>query len=146
MAQDVSRDLVVSLHSISAYYANGTVFSLLTAPIWTFIDSTLPYIYLPVEVCQAFERSLGLVWNTTYEMYFVDDDLHGRLMDSNLNIKLKLANTENDKAVVEISLPYASFDLVIGFPLMADSLRYFPLLRAADENQYTLGRTFLQEA
>jgi len=43
-------------------------------------------------------------------------------------------------------LPYAAFDLVADYPLVIDSSRYFPLMRAANESQYTLGRTFLQEA
>ncbi|KAL9030785.1 MAG: hypothetical protein Q9180_006874, partial [Flavoplaca navasiana] len=45
-----------------------------------------------------------------------------------------------------IELPYAAFDLIAERPLMKNATRYFPLMRAADESQYTLGRTFLQEA
>jgi len=45
-----------------------------------------------------------------------------------------------------IQLPYAAFDLVASHPLVESSSRYFPLKRASNTRQYTLGRTFLQEA
>lgn len=45
-----------------------------------------------------------------------------------------------------VTLPYAAFDLTAEYPLVSNSSRYFPLQRAANDTQYTLGRTFLQEA
>lgn len=47
---------------------------------------------------------------------------------------------------VEITLPYAAFDLTVAYPIEFNSTNYFPLKRAANDTQYTLGRTFLQEA
>lgn len=79
LAADISRDLVVGLQSMSSTITNGTTTQqqlLLPNPIRTFIDSTLPYIYLPIEACQLFEKTLGLVWDSTLEMYWVNDTLH----------------------------------------------------------------------
>lgn len=45
-----------------------------------------------------------------------------------------------------ISLPYSAFDLNISWPHVESSTYYFPLKRAANDTQYTLGRAFLQEA
>ena len=146
--QDVSRDLVVVLQSVTADFRNGSAISLLSDPIVTFIDSTIPYLYLPSEACQEFERVFGLVWNTTYQAYFVDENLHQRLLQANNNITFRLADSETSSATVDISLPYASFDLLMDYPLLPSNLsgtRYFPLMRAANDSQYTLGRTFLQE-
>jgi len=47
---------------------------------------------------------------------------------------------------VRIVLPYAAFDLKAEYPLVQNTSYYFPLKHAANETQYTLGRTFLQEA
>ncbi len=114
--------------------------------IWTFIDSTIAYIYLPTKACQLFETAFGLEWNTTYQTYFVDDATHDRPLAANPEITFKLGNSMTGGDVVDIVLPYASFDLVSDYPITPSSLRYFPLVRATNESQYTLGRTFLQEA
>lgn len=103
-------------------------------------------MYLPSEACRIFEDSFGLVWNSTYQTYFVDEGLHESLLAANLNITFQLGNSETGGATVDIVLPYASFDLVSEYPITPSSLRYFPLVRAANDSQYTLGRTFLQEA
>jgi hypothetical protein len=49
---------------------------------------------------------------------------------------------------VSISFPYAAFDLTAKPPyqLINKTSRYFPLRRAENDTEYTLGRTFLQEA
>ena len=149
LQQDVSRDLVVGLQSITADSVNGSSIELLSNSIYTFIDSTIPYIYLPLDACQAFERTLGLVWNTTYDMYFVDDDLHQSLLNENYNFTFRLGNLKDGGQTVEISLPYSSFDLNLDYPLVPQNMsggHYFPLMKASNDTQYTLGRTFLQES
>ena len=146
---DISRDLTVSLHSVTAKYADDSVVSLLSEPIWTFIDSTTPDIYLPLDVCKKFEKTFGLVWNVTHQKYFVDDDQHEKLMAENNTFTFELGNDETGGPTVDITLPYSSFDLAMDYPLIASNLsgiRYFPLQRAANSSQYTLGRAFLQEA
>ncbi|KAL9128508.1 MAG: hypothetical protein Q9217_002835 [Psora testacea] len=130
LAPDVTRDLVVGLQSITSTTANHSTTSLLPSPILTFIDSSQPQIYLPIESCQAFENAFGLVWNQTDEMYWVDDNLHQILLTTNPNITFAIGNSLTGGPTVDIVLPYASFDLQ----------------RADNESQYTLGRTFLQEA
>lgn len=149
LAPDISRDLVVGLQSIKAVngYNNGSAISLLSQPILTFIDSTLPYIYLPLSACQAFERTFGLIWNDTAEMYWIDDALHQEFLSNDPNITFTIGDTEVPEGpTVDIVLPYASFDLEAKNPFVVNSTRYFPLQRATNDSQYTLGRAFLQEA
>ena len=146
LASDVQRDLVVSLRSITVSYRNGSVTPFLSNAIWTFIDSTIAPIYLPTDVCQVFEKAFGLQWNATYQTYFVDDATHNRLMAAEPDITFRLGNLMDGGDVVDITLPYSSFDLVSDYPITPSSVRYFPLVRATNEGQYTLGRTFLQEA
>ena len=146
LAPDVGRDLVVGLQSIKSTYANGSSQSFLPSPILSFIDSTIPYIYLPIEACQVFEAEFGLVWNSTTNLYLLDDSTHRGLLASNPQFIFTIGNDKTNPTTVDINLPYASFDLEISPPALPNATYYFPLRRAANETQYTLGRSFLQEA
>ena len=149
LASEATRDLVVGLNSIHCTSTNESTTqqrSLLPSPILTFIDSTLPYIYLPHEACEQYERTLGLYWNETNEMYWVNDTLHESLMSSNLTFTFSIGDTNAEGPTVQIVLPYASFDLEVKYPFENETTRYFPLQQAVNESQYTLGRAFLQEA
>ena len=149
LASDITRDLVVGLQKIYLTTSDdsGTRQDfLLPNPIHTFIDSTLPYIYLPIEACQRFEKTLGLAWDSTQQMYWVNDTLHKYLLSKSLSFTFTIGNTIDKDPVVQIALPYASFDLEVKYPFEADTTRYFPLQQAVNESQYTLGRTLLQEA
>ena len=109
------------------------------------VDSTIPYIYLPQQICENFEKAFDLEWNDTASAYWVNDTLHDSLSNSNASVDFKLGIQGNSETV-NISLPYAAFDLKASYPLMQPSGRYFPLKRAENESQYLLGRTFLQES
>ncbi|KAL8791774.1 MAG: hypothetical protein Q9195_005650 [Heterodermia aff. obscurata] len=149
LASDVTRDLVVGLHSVTSTSSNDSITqqtSLLPTPILAFIDSTLPYIYLPLEACKKFERTLGLSWSETDAMYWVSDTLHKRLVASNINFTFTIGDSTTGGSTVQIVLPYASFDLEVKSPFEPQTMRYFPLQQAYNESEYTLGRAFLQEA
>ena len=120
--------------------------SLLPTPVLAFIDSTLPYIYLPLEACKKFEQTLGLSWSETDAMYWVSDTLHKRLVASNINFTFTIGDSTAGGPTVQIVLPYASFDLKVKSPFEPKTMRYFPLQQAYNESEYTLGRAFLQEA
>lgn len=145
-APDISRDLVVGLQAIGLTDANGKSASLLPSGILTFIDSTIPYIYLPLEACQAFEKELDLVWNASSQLYLVNDTLHKTLQARKLNFTFQLGNLATGGQSVNITFPYDSFALTVGQPLVSNLTRYFPLKRSTNDTQYTLGRAFLQEA
>lgn len=137
-----ARDLTVDIESI-LYKVGNLSKSLSNETIPAFIDSTIPYLYLPLSVCEAFEDAFGLTWNDIVQAYLVNDTLHSYLQSQNATVMFSLGSSPN---AVSISLPYAAFDLTASYPLLTDASRYFPLMRAANESQYTLGRTFLQEA
>jgi hypothetical protein len=146
MSPDSSRDLVVGLQQISSTDKDSQRTTLLSSGILTFVDSTLPYIWLPLEACQAFERAFGLTWNATAQLYLVNDSLHTSLKARNPQFNFKLGTSKEGGDSFDIVLPYDSFDLLARPPLVANATRYFPLKRAANDTQYTLGRAFLQEA
>lgn len=61
------------------------------------------------------------------------------------HVKAPLTNCPQ-QTTQNIELPYAAFDLQASYPYYETPTRYFPIRRAANETQYTFGRTFFQEA
>ena len=141
---DTSRDLIVPIQSITSDIGNAP---LLTSVIYAYIDSLVPHIWLPLQVCRAFEQAFDLTYNETAELYFVNDTLHDRLVSTNPNVTFKLGlpgSTNNNE--IEIVMHYGSFDLMADYPVVNNATRYFPLKQAQNDSQYTLGRAFLQDA
>jgi hypothetical protein len=138
---DADKDLTVQIDSIST----DKEVSLLSSPILAFLDSTVPYIYLPTSACTLFEDAFGLVWNDTAQLYLVNTTQHALLQAQNPNVTFTIGSNYTSSKV-NITLPYAAFDLTASYPLVSSTSRYFPLRRANDSTQYTLGRTFFQEA
>ncbi|RDL30347.1 Acid protease [Venustampulla echinocandica] len=121
------------------------------------IDSTTPYLWLPPSVCDRFAQTLGLSYNSSLELYTFDGNSsqHDVLQKSQLSFTFSLSDISASPEAVNITLPYAAFDLKLTFPFPAlnttygapdSSKNYFPLKRAVNEAQYTIGRAFLQEA
>ena len=146
MASDISRDLVVNVESILFNDRAVQNRNLSSGPYLVFIDPTVPEIWLPKEACSNFEDAFGLVYNSTINRYLINDTLHDTLQKQNASVSFILSDSQNRAATVNINLPYASFDLSLGPPIVDVVQNYFPLRRAANETQYTLGRTILQES
>lgn len=143
---DISRDLLVGLQSIEYSDTKTAGRQLLSEGILTFIDSTVPHIWLPLSVCKAFESAFGLKYDNTTDLYLVNSTLHDALTKQNASISFVLGNRVRGGETVNITFPYASFDLQVSSPIVSEPTRYFPLRRADNDTQYTLGRTFLQES
>ena len=124
----------------------GQSTSLLPKSINMFIDSTVPYIWLPLEACMQFEQAFGLTYDSSSSLYLVNDTLHSTLVQQNASVVFTIANNVGGGPTADIVLPYASFDLEASWPLVENKTKYFPLQRATNDTQYVLGRTFLQEA
>lgn len=144
MADDLTRDLVVALQSIR--YSGSSSATLLSHSIDIFIDSTDPNIWLPGDACEAFEKAFGLTLDSKTGLYLVNETHHNTLLDSNAEVSFRLSDVKSGGDTVTIVLPYAAFDLTAEYPLVDNSSYYFPLKRASNSTQYTLGRTFFQEA
>ncbi|KAI9788686.1 MAG: hypothetical protein M1816_006737 [Peltula sp. TS41687] len=136
---DKTKDLLVGIRSIDV---GGS--PLLSKGIEAFIDSLVPYICLPLEVCQAFETAFGLVWNENSTLYLVSEDRHNQLIKQNPNVTFTLGPSLTGGNTVDIVMPYMSF--ILDIVANKTQTRYFPLRRAQDDTQYTLGRVFLQHA
>jgi hypothetical protein len=145
--EDDARDLTVSVRSIGIESKSGGSKSLHDQGFSAVIDSGVSHYWLPPDACRAFEEAFKLVWNETVGLYFINEDQHTRLQAENPSVTFTLGNNMSGGSEVTLSLPYASFELRINaeYPLVPGWSRYFPVRKAMDPMQYTLGRAFLQE-
>lgn len=148
-SDDSSRNLMVGVQSISSTDQKGANSDLL-APgdgFMAYVDSSVAQIWLPLKACQAFEKAFGITFDETSQLYLVNSSLHSQLQTLNASVTFELGAGTSGGETINITLPYDSFDLLVEPPTpgVANNTRYFPLRRAANESQYTIGRTFLQE-
>jgi hypothetical protein len=122
--------------------------------LFTLLDSMLPDIWLPEDVCKIFEDKFHLQWNNTWNMYLVSQEQRAQLIDENTSVSFELASESNLEKTATITLPYRAFDREVKYPLVnitddTTTMYYFPLKSMASKsNKYggVLGRTFFQEA
>ncbi|KAL8856186.1 MAG: hypothetical protein Q9178_007224 [Gyalolechia marmorata] len=144
-SSQTARQLLVSIQAISVTNSRGPS-QLLTQGMVALIDSTVPHLWLPSAACQAFEDAFGIQFDPITNLYLVDDNQHDAMVEQNAEVTFQLGTSLNGGDIISITLPYASFDLETGPPFVKSQRKYFPLRRAKDETQFTLGRAFLQEA
>lgn len=118
------------------------------------IDSSTPYLWLPETVCLRFEKALGLTYDKNVRLYTFSNDSTQPdvLVNWNLTFNFIIADLPASSKVVSLTLPYSAFDLELTYPFpdlnknqSSPATKYFPLRKADNDTQYTLGRAFLQE-
>lgn len=107
-------------------------------------DSIVPQMWLPLEACKIFEDAFNLTWSDSVETYILTQDSHHGLLQENPSVVFTLSSGE-DGSAGNFTLSYSVFDLQMDYPYVASPTPYFPLKRANNPQQYTLGRMFLQE-
>lgn len=145
---ETSKLLTVAVDSIMASDTLKGTFSLTSGAYFSVIDSTAPHLWLPTSVCAQFEQAFGLTYDPKTDLYLVNDTIHQQLLAKNPSVTIKLSNSLANSAsnYTNIMLPYGAFDLQASYPYYPNATNYFPIRRAANDTQYILGRTFLQEA
>ncbi|KAF2873134.1 aspartic peptidase domain-containing protein [Massariosphaeria phaeospora] len=145
---DPSRLLTVGVESITATNTLKGTYSLSSDAHFSLVDSTVPHLWLPRDICDHFEEAFGLTYDPQTDFYIVNDTTHDELKSRNPSITIKLVNSLEDTTTnyTNIILPYAAFDLQASYPYYSNATNYFPIRRAANDTQYVLGRTLLQEA
>lgn len=144
--------------STSATKPNWTqeTFSLLQssqAELFT-IDSSTPFLWLPGKVCDAFALAFNLTYNETLQLYLYSNGTDPSVLtDWNMTFTFTLADLPESTKTVDITLPYDAFNQQLSFPFPAlnttfssPAINYFPLRRASNNTQFTIGRVFLQES
>jgi hypothetical protein len=114
--------------------------------VYTLIDFAESQIWLPESACDAFAKAFNLTYDETTDLYLVDADTRERLRQRNPTVTFGLGQTPDPGGRVNIVLPYRAFDQQASYPIYNETTNYFPIRRAHNDTQYTLGRTFFQEA
>ena len=142
---DDSRRLTLGLQSVTVSNTLQGALTPLPQGALFMIDSSVPDIWLPMSACQLFEQAFGLTYDPLTDLYLVNDSIHKQLQEKEPTVTFKLGAMESEGPSVDINLPYGAFDLQASSPIYPNTTNYFPLRRAANETQQTLGRAFLQE-
>lgn len=103
-----SGSLTVGLNHLRT---NATAEGLLAEPINAVIDTTIPFMYLPQNVCQAFEKVFNLTWDSTWELYMVDEQRHQALTALNPNFQFDVGSYAGSTDGVAVTLPYSAFGM-----------------------------------
>ncbi|KAL9113788.1 MAG: hypothetical protein Q9227_002233 [Pyrenula ochraceoflavens] len=134
------------------------------------IDSSTPFLWLPERVCDRFATALNLTYSEDLQLYLFANstsssdtspatDQVNALTSLNITFTFTVSDlpdttgSQHSNNTIDLVLPFAAFslDLTYPFPLLPNatssspSVSYFPLRRAANESQFTIGRAFLQE-
>ncbi|KAH0362418.1 acid protease, partial [Aureobasidium melanogenum] len=146
-ASDDSRPLQVGVTQITARNTLLGTATLYSTGYFSLVDSTVPHIWMPKAACDNFASNFGLTYDNQTDLYLINDTMHTKLQQLNPTIIFQLSpQTTDGGPSTNIVLPYAAFDLQASYPYYTNSTNYFPIRRAANNTQYILGRTFLQEA
>ena len=140
---DIGLEYLAGLQGI-VHDESGRV--LLSDGIYAYIDSTVPDLWLPASVCQAFATQFTLDYNATVNRYYFNETTHEVLTKADSTLSFTIGPKASGGPSVNLTLHYNSFDLVdkTSDP-NGNGSYYFPLRQAANATQYTLGRAFLQE-
>jgi hypothetical protein len=126
---------------------NGETVSLLPeGAAYTLVDFAESQIWLPVSACNEFALAFNLTYDNNTDLYVVDPSTHAQLVNQNPSITFGLGQTSDPGQRVNVVLPYSAFDQQASYPIYETATNYFPIRRAYNDTQYTLGRTFFQEA
>ncbi|KAI5356552.1 Putative aspartic peptidase A1 family, aspartic peptidase domain superfamily [Septoria linicola] len=148
MDADNSRPLLAAVTGVTGENTlNGTI-SLWERATMHFIDSTVPHIWVPENTIDLWTSAFGLTYDNETDLYLVNNTIHTQLLELNPTITFTLGATTGAtvSSSQSIRLPYAAFDLEASYPFYTNATNYFPIRRAANSTQYTIGRTFFQEA
>lgn len=149
MSANNMRPLQVGLQNILAENTLRGAVSLLPSSTYHLVDSTVPHIWLPDDAIDEFVSAFGLEYDNTTELYLVNDTIHEELLQRKPTVTFVLgeSSTKDMGLTQNIKLPYAALDLQAGYPFYENkTVNYFPIRRAANNTQYTIGRVLLQEA
>lgn len=118
------------------------------------IDSSTSFLWMPESVCDNVAQALNLTWNSDIQLYtFANDTSPQDLAALDLEFIFTIANSTSSSNTTSVKVSYSAFNLQLSYPFPGlftayneTKVNYFPLRRANSTQQYTIGRSFLQEA
>lgn len=140
-----ARKLIVGVQSITASLRGGSI-TVLNPGVLAVLDTTVPELWLPFNVCDQIASVLNLTYHEESGRYTLTDVAHNALQSLEGSLRFRLGTDIHSNPAITIEIPYKAFDLQASWPIFNSTTRYFPLRRTANRTEYTLGRVFLQEA
>jgi hypothetical protein len=111
------------------------------------IDSTLPYLVLPDNICDKFVEKFNLGFDRDTGLYTINSTAHTSNQQLNATVSFKISSPQAQDSTTysDIRFPYDAFSLEATDPIYPNKTLYFPIRKSSNGN-FILGRTFLQEA
>lgn len=108
-----------------------------------YIDSATPYLWLPLTVCEIFEKAFRLEWDETAQLYLMSSATHDWMMSNDRNVIFSIQSSQPAMRTINYTLSMSVLALRATWPLVETDSYYFPLKRGSGVS--ILGRTFLQQ-
>jgi hypothetical protein len=110
------------------------------------IDSTLPYLVLPSDICDKFVNKFNLAFDKSTGLYTINSTAHEQNLQQNATVSFLISSDSSTSSPSsKIEFPYAAFYLEANAPIYPNTTNYFPI-RKSSNGISILGRSFLQEA
>lgn len=107
----------------------------------------VPYLYLPLETCDAIAEHLPVTYSPYYNLYMWDTDKPAYKDIISSPHYLSFVFKDDTKTEAHIKVPFALLNLTLDKPVSKEPKQYFPCNPwEADITGYTLGNAFLQAA
>ncbi|MCJ1444194.1 MAG: hypothetical protein MMC23_004695 [Stictis urceolatum] len=135
------RDLVITLKPLHANLTASSTTQLLSTPLKAFIETGTEDLWLPEDACDLFASHFRLSWNGTSQRYTSSLSSNNDFVNKIVVLTFEISDSANKSARNLITLNVGHLT-----PPVVDDLWIFPLRRAANATQYTLGRSFLRAA
>lgn len=137
--------MVVGVQSITAKLRGGSI-TVLNPGVLAVLDTAVPELWLPHNVCDQIASVLNLTYHNNTERYTLTDAAHNALQSLNGSLEFRIGRDIHVDPAITINIPYKAFDLQASYPIFNTTTRYFPLRKTTNKTGYALGRVFLQEA
>lgn len=107
-------------------------------------NPSVPYMYLPIGLCETAAQYIPVAWNASLELYIWDmSPQYSRIVGSSAYMAIVLADTFAKN--ITIKVPFRVLNLTLRPPIVDTPVSYFPC-KPYDGKLYVLGRAFLQAA
>ncbi|KAF3040133.1 hypothetical protein E8E12_008587 [Didymella heteroderae] len=140
-----ATDVIVGVQSITAKLRGGSI-TVLNPGILAVLDTAVPELWLPHNVCDQIASVLNLTYHNDTERYTLTDAAHNALQSLNGSLEFRIGRDIHIDPAITVNIPYRAFDLQASYPIFNTTTRYFPLRKTTNKTGYALGRVFLQEA
>lgn len=123
---------MIGIESITASGTLRSNVTLLSSSIGALTDKTLPYLWLPLQLCQRFVTAFGLSWDASTEIYLVNDTIHQQLLNVEPSVTFTLGTSPANQSI-NITMPCGAFDLQASAPIYPYGTSYVFLRRASNQ-------------